>query len=291
MENEMIKKAKEKVLNSPVVKYVSEEKINLAFEKIYICNSREELYEKYYEINNKKYDGFLKGFNNNEVSYIINDGSIHELIHEIFHTLSSEFKDGHRIVNGIQGEMNKGNFGSFVNEGLTDFLASKLSGEKDLAYKEQRILFEEIEEGISNFFESEDILFDIYLNKDTERLKYFIDSCVKEGTFDEIYNQYEFLNKEKRLQMAEKINKGAQKLIKKREFYKKHPFLAKIANRIGKNNNTNIPTLKSANIINYKNEDLSSKLKEDIAPIEDVQITEKEDKIEEKQINEETIEV
>lgn len=291
MENEMIQKAKEKILNSPVAKYVSEDKINLAFEKIYICNSREELYEKYYEINNRKYDGFLKGFNNNEVSYIINDGSIHELIHEIFHTLSSEFKDGHRIVNGIQGEMNKGNFGSFVNEGLTDFLASKLSGEKDLAYKEQRILFEEIEESISNFFESEDILFDIYLNKDTERLKYFIDSSVKEGTFEEIYNQYEFLNKEKRLEMAEKINKGAKKLIKKREFYQNHPFLAKIVNKISKNNNTYIPALKPANIINSNNEDLSSKLKEAIIPIKDIQTPEKDEKIEEKQINEETIEV
>ena len=58
--------------------------------------------------------GKLEGFNRANGSYIGPDATVHTIIHEVLHALSSEFdKNGHRIKNGIEGNQ-KENFANQV---------------------------------------------------------------------------------------------------------------------------------------------------------------------------------
>lgn len=235
MKNNIIKEAQEKLYNSSISKYLNKDVIDNAIEKIYICESEEELYQKYQQITGFRYDGNLKGFNNHQISYIPNNSDVHTVIHEILHTLSSEFdENGKRTVNGIQGNTKEKNFGVFVNEGLTDYLASKISNKQVDIYKNEKVFFQEIEENMSNFFEDKDILFDIYLNKDISRLEGFVDTCIGTGSLKNIYDNYEFMNYDEITKLSHQINFNAKKIINVRNFSRKHPFLSKITNKFSK---------------------------------------------------------
>lgn len=267
MESNIISEAREKILDSPVTKYIDEETIENAISKIYVCSSTKELYDKYYEVNGFRNDGYLGGFNNNGISYILDDGDVHNVIHEIMHTLSSEFdKDGHRIVSGICGDKGKNDFGISVNEGLTDYLASKISGKNSDVYKNQKILFEGIDGKISDFFDDKDVLFDIYLNNDFNKLQYFIDICGGRGTCDEIYNQYDFMQKEKIQEYVNKINKGANKIINYKRFREKHPFLGKVVGKFSKYGQIegSIATLPAASVVKSSKKEIFNELKQSV---------------------------
>ena len=173
----ILQEAKEKIYNSPVIKYVDKEKIERAFSKIHVYETHEEFLRAY---GRHDYDGErLEGFNRNNGSHISPTATPHTIIHEVLHELSSEFDtDGHRIINGIMGQTEE-NFANQVNEGLTDYLAAKISGEKPRHYRIGHEFFSRVEPSINKYYCDDEILFKLYLDHDDLKIKDFFDKTLK----------------------------------------------------------------------------------------------------------------
>lgn len=239
--NMIIAKAKEIILNSPFAKYKSYEDINNALEKVYVCKSKEELYELFFQKTGKRYDAELKGFNNNQISYLEQEASEHEVIHEVLHSLSSTFNNnGNRLTNGV--ELKNSRFGAQLNEGLTEYLAYKLSGKDTRIYKEGKSFFEQIDENFSKYFNNESALVDMYCNNKVEMLKEYMQVCLSKNknSFEELYENFSFMNQAEINSLVNNINKGAQKILKSREFFLKHPMLGKIKSALVRNKNVTL---------------------------------------------------
>ena len=255
MENDLIIKAKELMINSSIGQYIGEEKIDEALK--YVCESQDEMYDLYKEKTGIEYDGYLAGFNNAGVSYFCNDSEPHAVIHEILHTLSSTFNsNGNRIKNGIANK-NKG-FENQLNEGLTEFLTYKTTGNYTNMYKEGKGLFRGIEKSFNEYFEDENALLKIYFENDSNSLEQFINKTLPKKSiikfiknnsnkdsvkskidevkniesFEYIYNNLLFLKVEQITSLTEIINKETNKIIKDRKLEKNHPFIFKIKNKI-----------------------------------------------------------
>lgn len=99
----IVQQAKQIIYNSQIMLYITPEKLEEAFRKIYVYENREEFLQAFGS--NEYSGGKLEGFNRSNGSYIGPDATPHTVIHEVLHGLSSEFdKDGHRTVNGISGD-------------------------------------------------------------------------------------------------------------------------------------------------------------------------------------------
>lgn len=204
--------AKEKIYKSNIIKYVTEQDIEDAFSRIHIIKTQEELIREHGDYLWK--DGQLEGFNRADGSYIGPMGTPHTVIHEVLHALSSKFdKSGHRMVNGIQ---KKGlNFSAMVNEGLTDYLSSKISGEKRRHYLEGHLFFGKLEPVIQRYSKDPDILMKIYVNNDVEYLRNFLNTFGEKDTFEKLYNNYMFYNDEKFNKIVKPIEKNVNKFLKR----------------------------------------------------------------------------
>ena len=187
MRNERLEEAKQYFMNSNIANLVSEDKIDKAIDNSYVCGSEKELYDLYQSKTGTEYDGTLKGFNNGSKNYFPPDFTPHAAIHETLHTLSSTFnEEGRRLVNGI--EVKDTVFGRFVNEGLTEYLTTKICNEPPEAYSIEVSFFKNIDENFSEYFESNMALEDMYINNKTDMLKEFVNlSLNKEDiNFDDI---------------------------------------------------------------------------------------------------------
>lgn len=264
MRNERLEEAKQYFMNSNIANLVSEDKINKAIDNSYVCGSEKELYDLYQSKTGTEYDGTLKGFNNGSKNYFPPDFTPHAAIHETLHTLSSTFnEEGRRLVNGI--EVKDTVFGRFVNEGLTEYLTTKICNEPPEAYSIEVSFFKNIDENFSKYFESDMALEDMYINNKTDMLKEFVNlSLNKEDiNFDDICNNFLFYDQEKMDSIAGKINKGSKKILKRREFDKKHPTLSKIRNKLFKKDaNLMLDTPKEDE--KFKNEVSQNKMIDDL---------------------------
>ena len=163
--NNIIQDAKYKIYNSEIMLYVSPEKIEEAIGKIYVFDNKEE-FLKTYGRNNYSESDRLEGFNRNNGSYLGPDATVHTAIHEVLHGISSEFDEqGHRIKNGIMGD-GSFQFANQINEGLTDYLASKLSGEAPRHYIQGHKLFAKLGPMIEKYTNNPSSLMQIYLTND-----------------------------------------------------------------------------------------------------------------------------
>lgn len=180
--------------------------------------------------------GNLEGFNRASGSYIAPNATPHTIIHEVLHTLSSEFdKDGHRIKNGIEGDQ-KENFASQVNEGLTDYLAAKISGESPRHYIQGHKIFSAIEPLIQKYYNDEEILYNMYFgNKDLEFKKFLDVGLVKSGGGKAFYEKFLYLNENL---VQQEMSKSINRKIKK-----ENSLLRKIIERFKKATNRKNKTL------------------------------------------------
>lgn len=136
--------AQNRIYDSEISLYIPKEKIQEAFSNIYVYE-KEEDFIKAFGKNSYHNGGILEGFNRNGISHLGPNATSHTIIHEVLHELSSEFdSEGHRTKNGIMGDDNL-NFANQVNEGCTDYLATKLSGEEPRHYIQGHKLFEKLE--------------------------------------------------------------------------------------------------------------------------------------------------
>ena len=254
---EIKERAKQMLLSSEVAKLVGEETIIQQFNNIIIVGSREDLKRKYVELTGVEYgSGDLKGLNNGDKHYLSNEADEHTIIHEIMHDLSSiHDKDGHKIKTGIRGNENQ-QFKNDVNEGLTDFLARKISGNGALFYKQGNRLFEGIESSIVKFFNDDNALLKIYLTNDNDSLRAYIDKVVGKGTYDSIYENLSFMSDEKIDKIVDKIDKGTKKELRKQKI---KSFFSKITGK--KEEKLLLSEPKEYNLV-HKREDVSSVIDE-----------------------------
>lgn len=157
--------------------------------------------------------GKLEGFNRANGSYIGPDATVHTIIHEVLHALSSEFdKNGHRIKNGIEGNQ-KENFSNQVNEGLTDYLAAKISGESPRHYIQGHKIFSVIEPLIQKYYNDEEILYSMYCGNKDKEFKEFLDiGLAKSGGGKAFYEKFSYLNENViQQEMSKNINKQIRK--------------------------------------------------------------------------------
>lgn len=286
MENVNIQEARELLYNSAIVKYVDIREIEEQLENIHIYNTEEEFIKAY---GGRYLGGILEGFNRNNYNHL-NPKYLtpHKIIHEVLHGLSSEFdKEGHRIKNGIQGN-NQYDFSVQVNEGLTDYLAAKISGEPQTHYIQGEMLFGAIEEALIKEFDDSDILFDVYLNNRVDVLQSFLDRYGGKGTFENIYNNFLFLDRRSMDIITNKINKNFQKHMRKKQVIHKIKNMFRI-NKIkrlpeGVFEQENTKTDGHARFVNeYKDEryeypDLSKYNDNEVQPIKIEEVKEQDEK-------------
>lgn len=226
----IVQDAKYRIYNSEIMLYVSPEKIEEAFSKIHVFYNKEE-FLKAYGRNNYGENDRLEVFNRNNGSYLGPDATVHTVIHEVLHEISSEFDEkGHRIKNGIMGDGSL-QFVNQVNEGLTDYLAAKLSGEAPRHYIQGHKLFSKLEPMIEKYTENPNALLQIYLTNDVKFLHDFLNYYGKGNTFENLYENFLFMNDDKINEMLEKVEKNLNKDLKKRaRKEKRRNFFNKVKN-------------------------------------------------------------
>lgn len=214
--NNIIQDAKYKIYNSEIMLYVRPEKIEEAFGKIYVFDNKEE-FLKTYGRNNYSESDRLEGFNRNNGSYLGPDATVHTAIHEVLHGISSEFDEqGHRVKNGIMGD-GSFQFANQINEGLTDYLASKLSGEAPRHYIQGHKLFAKLGPMIEKYTNNSSSLMQIYLTNDVQFLHDFLNYYGKDNTFENLYENFLFMNDDKLNDMLQKVDNNLNKDLRKRE--------------------------------------------------------------------------
>lgn len=191
---DVIQRAKELLLESPIMKYgITPERIEQVFTKVHMMTTQEELEKEYNPY--KKYDGRLEGFNRNHHCYFGPEATPHVVIHEILHELSSEFdKDGHRTENGIAKDNRYSQI--LLNEGMIDYLASKISGEEVSHYSREKFVIERLEAMLLKQSGNPDVLFQILL-QEKNKINEFIEDFAKPDTAKEMIDRFEFMDKEK----------------------------------------------------------------------------------------------
>lgn len=245
----IIENAKNKIYKSPIMQYVSKERVDEAIKGIvYYANKKD--FVQAFGSNSFK-EGRLEGFNRRGISYLSPEATTHTVIHEVLHTLSSDFgRDGHRIKNGLTGG-EKYNFANQINEGATDYLACQISGEEPRNYIQGHKLFAKLEPMLVKYTNKENILMQVYLNKDAEFIREFMDKFGDKNSYEELYENFLFLNDEKISQMMNKTEKGLNKYIRKQK------IIEKIEKVFGIFKNRKIKTLPEAQ--GYKNENDSKR--------------------------------
>lgn len=236
MEN-IVKQAKQIICNSEIMLYVAPQKINEAFKNIFLYENKEDFLQAYGK--NNYNSGILEGFNRNGKNYIGPDATAHTVIHEVLHGLSSEFDEqGHRIKNGIMGDGSL-RFANQVNEGLTDYLAAKLSGEYPRHYMQGHKLFLQLEPMLVKYTKDENVLMQVYMNNDTQFLHKFLNYYGKDNTFENLYENFLFMNDDKIDEMLQNVNKNLNKHLKKRARKEKfNNFINKVKNIFTKKENS-----------------------------------------------------
>lgn len=238
----IVQDAKYKIYNSEIMLYVSPEKIEEAFSKIYIYDNKEDFLRAYGRNNYGRGDR-LEGFNRNNGSYLGPDATVHTVIHEVLHGLSSEFDDqGHRIKNGIMGDGSL-RFANQINEGLTDYLATKLSGEAPRHYIQGHKLFSKLGPMIEKYTNNSNILMQIYLTNDVQFLHDFLNYYGKDNTFENLYENFLFMDEDKINDMLKKVDKNLNKDLRKRDRKeKRNNFFNKIKNVFTRKEKTKLLT-------------------------------------------------
>lgn len=210
---EKISIAKQKIY-AHLSKFVEIEKLEEACSKIIVYDDDVEFWKEYGEGEYSSKVDCLEGFNRNGISYLSTSSTVHTIIHEVLHTLSSEFdKDGHRTANGIIGTQST-QFGNMINEGLTDYLACKMSGEEPRHYMKGHKLFSRIDKMGSELYQDNDFLLKWYLEKDDLSFKKFVDKLSKKGMHKKLYDEFMFMDNEAIDKLLNKMEKVARKKSK-----------------------------------------------------------------------------
>ena len=215
MSYNIIQDAKYKIYNSEIMLYVRPEEIEQAFQNIYVYENKEEFLKVYGR--NDYNGGRLEGFNRAGISYLGPDATPHTVIHEILHTLSSKFDEqGHRIINGIMGDGSL-KFANQINEGMTDYLTAKISGETPRNYIQGHKLFQKLEPIMMKYTKNPNTFMQMYIGNDVQFMQDFLNYFGKGNVFENLYENFLFMDDKKIDELIKPVEKNVDKYIKKME--------------------------------------------------------------------------
>ena len=244
MNYDLVNEAKCKIYNSELMKYTTTERVEKAFSKIHIYDHITDLLKEYgkSDYDNEK----LEGFNRNGEIYLGPYATKHTVIHEVLHTLSSKFdSNGHRTVNGISGDGSL-RFSNEINEGITDYIACKISGEKPRNYRQGNRLFSKLEPMMIKYTKDSNILIKIYLNNDVKFMEDFLENFCGKKSFDEIYDNFLFRRDDEIDALLKPIDKNLDKYLKKMERKNKWiNLISRFKNKMLKNKAKALPVSNS----------------------------------------------
>lgn len=166
---------------------------------------------------------YLEGFNRNNKMYVGPKGTPHTVIHELLHNLSSSFTENQRMLNGISYKDSPGCL-NWINEGLTDYIATKISKEKERHYLPGVRFFRELDNIINEVYGQNQILFESYICNNTYFLENFINNyCTykykgKIINWNEFVENFVFFDNDTIAKMLNNMHKNILKNMKKTIF-------------------------------------------------------------------------
>lgn len=170
MKPNIAKQIKKRIYKSNIINYVSKEKLKKALENI------------------------------------SENDNIHNNIYNILTYLSTQInKDNNIIKKGIETSENY-QFSKILNKGCTDYLTSKISGESSEKYPQCNELFSKLEPVLIKYTGNKDILMEIFLNNKVELIKDICNNYISKGTFENIYHNFLFMEKEEIDEIINKMN-------------------------------------------------------------------------------------
>lgn len=146
--------------------------------------------QEFMELYGHNNDMYLEGFNRKNEIYIGPNATPHTIIHELLHNLSSSFTENERVLNGIRTK--KIGCLNWTNEGLTDFLATKISKEPERHYLHGVRFFRGLDNILNEIYGPNQILFESYICNNTYFLENFINNFCTYKYKDKIVN-WEFI--------------------------------------------------------------------------------------------------
>jgi hypothetical protein len=167
-----------------LINYYDTRVIDNQLTNVTIMNNPQEFMEEY---GHKNEDIYLEGFNRNNKMYIGPNGTPHTIIHEILHNLSSSFIKEKRVLNGLS-HVNNTTYDrclNYVNEGLTDYLATKISNEPERHYLQGVRFFRGVDVVINEIYGENNLLFESYICNNT----YFIENFINNNCTYKYKNQ------------------------------------------------------------------------------------------------------
>ena len=210
----IIKETRKLMMESSVSKIKSKEEISKILDNTQLFSTEKAFYEKYGDIDFKYYYNELEGFNREEKIYLNPTyATPHSIIHHAMHILSRKYDEkGNIKAEGIQYNMKSWNE-KMLNEGLTEYLTSKISGEERRVYKEEKYFFEKLGE-ITKKRYNEDYLMEIYLNNKQKELRRFIKEYGGKEIEEEIFEKAGIIGKKEIDKSIKKISKKVDRKIR-----------------------------------------------------------------------------
>lgn len=201
--------------NKTIIRCIGEEKLNDVFEKIHILDTQEQFSEKC-----GCYSLSVDGFNEKDYICISPDATPYTIIREVLQYITSEFNhEGIRIKNGISYD--GGIAHCLLNQGLLEYLATKISGEYITNQTNKKLFFERLEPMMISYTGNEDILLETLLNNQStvhEFVKKFADRRAAAVILDSIRDSEvgqldnSFKNMERKVKIQCIINKLKERI-------------------------------------------------------------------------------
>lgn len=221
MEDNIISSAKKLMMNSSIIKIRDKKEIEKVLENAYLFPMEKDFYDEYGKHDfNYSYDR-LEGFNKNGKIYLNPMfATPHSVIHHALHVLSSKYNEnGEKVADGIQLDTENWRE-KMLNEGLTDYLARKISKEETRAYKAGNYFFENMDKITTKRY-NEDYLMKIYLTNNQEKLRNFFREYGGEEIEESVFKRKGILGKKEIEQYLCKIDKKVDKEIKQEKIINK----------------------------------------------------------------------
>lgn len=186
--------------------------------------------EEFMKLYGPDQDIYLEGFNRNNKMYIGPKATPHSVIHGILHNLSSSFENENRIYNGISYKNSEG-YINYINEGLTDYLATKISKEPERHYLQGVRFFRGLDNILQEVYGENQMLFESYICNNTYFLKNIIDNyCTykyrnQKVDWNFFINNFVFFNNDTMDELIKNIHKNILKKTKQSIFNKNPKYI------------------------------------------------------------------
>lgn len=144
--------------NETIIRSIGKEKLDNAFGNIHVLDTQAEFREE-----SGGYSSSTDGFNRKDYICIGPDATPYTIIREVLQYTTSDFDQyGERTKNGIAQNQSIGQH--LLNQGLLEYMATKISGESPTNQSNKKAIFSRLEPMMISYTGKEDMLLEALLN-------------------------------------------------------------------------------------------------------------------------------